>query len=173
MRQLRRLTTIVLAVLTFTTDSSASVVLSVGGYTGEQTNLPKKGIQLGVDDATTRSGASFGPAQPSTNLTRTSGNITGFVEGQAGINTGVGYLSRITKRRNGDPTPSAPLETTGTKAVNKLQDRNVNSGNIGTSIIRRGIEVGWNAGTNGFSHPVFLNGPGTDFVIWESGDHAQ
>jgi hypothetical protein len=155
------------------TRSQAAVLLTFGGYQWGQANVPNQGIQLGVVDATARSGASFGPAQPSANMTRTSGNITGFIEGQAGVNTGVGYLSRITKRRNGDPTPNAPLESSGTKAVNIPKDRTIGSGDIGTSIIRRGIQVGWSAGTNGFAHPVMTNVAGNDFVIWESGDHAQ
>src|SRR5262245_57705883 len=102
-----RLAAIALAILTTfrSPQSQAAVVLSFGGYTWDQSNVPNMGLQLGVDDATTRSGATFGPAQPSTNLTRTSGDITGFINGQAGLNTAVGYLSRITKRRNGDPTP--------------------------------------------------------------------
>ena len=81
------------------TDTKAAVLLQFGGYTWDQADVPNKGIQLGVDDATTRSGAAFGPASPATNMTRTN-NITGFVEGQAGANTAVGYLSRITKRRS-------------------------------------------------------------------------
>jgi hypothetical protein len=154
------------------TNSPAAVLLSFGGYTWNQANVPNTGLQLGVDDATTRSGATFGPAQTGTNLTRT-GSITGFVEGQAGVNTGVGYLSRITKRRNLDPNPTNPLESTGTRAVNIPQDNAVSGGNIGTATIRRGIEVGWTAGTGGFARPVLKNAPGTDFVIWESGDANQ
>lgn len=154
------------------TDTQAAVLLSFGGYTWDQANVPNKGIQLGVDDATTRSGATFGPAQPLTNLTRT-GDINGFIEAQPGANTAVGYLSRITKRRNGDPTPNAPLESTGRKAVNIPQSNTVSSGNIGTATIRRGIQTGWAAGTNGFAQPVLRNGTGTDFVIWESGDANQ
>jgi hypothetical protein len=167
-----RLASAVLVTFAVTADSSGAVLLSFGGYTWDQANVPNSGIQLGVDDATTRSGATFGPAQPTTNLTRT-GNITGFVEGQAGVNTGVGYLSRITKRRNLDPNPTNPLESAGTRAVNVPQDNSVSGGNIGTATIRRGIEVGWTAGTGGFARPVLANAPGTDFVIWESGDANQ
>jgi hypothetical protein len=160
------------------TDIQAAVLLSFGGYTWDQANVPNKGIQLGVDDATTRSGATFGPlANPPANMTRTN-NITGFIEGQAGANTAVGYLARITKRRNGDPNPNSPLEdglptaidssNKTTPAVNIPQSANINA-----AIIRRGIQVGWAAGTNSLAQPVLRNGPGTDFVIWESGDSNQ
>src|SRR4029079_820545 len=47
------------------------------------------------------------------------------------------------------------------------------SANINAAIIRRGIQVGWISGTGGFAQPVMTNGAGSDFVIWESGDHAQ
>jgi hypothetical protein len=174
--RLIRIASIVLVGFALKTNSPAAVLLTFGGYTWDHANVPNSGIQLGVDDATTRSGASFGPAQPATNLTRTN-NVNGFIEGQPGANTGVGYLARITKRRNGDPTPNAPLESAGSAAprgaVNIPQDKNVSSGNIGTATIRRGIEVGWTTGTGGFARPVLANAPGTDFVIWESGDANQ
>src|SRR6476620_8451823 len=99
MPRLRSIPAFAFVVLCSGLSAHAAVLLSFGGYTWDQANVPNKGIQLGVDDATTRSGATFGPAQPATNLTRT-GDINGFIEGQAGANTAVGYLSRITKRRN-------------------------------------------------------------------------
>src|SRR5689334_13061358 len=96
---LRRLaiSSLVLASLISLSETRAAVLLSFGGYTWDQANVPNTGIQLGVNDTITRSGATFGPANDA-NQPRT-GNITGFVEGQAGINTGVGYLSRITQRK--------------------------------------------------------------------------
>src|SRR4051794_39678626 len=145
-------------------ETRAAVLLSFGGYTWDQANVPNTGKQLGVNDTTTRSGASFGPAND-TNQTRTN-SITGFIESQAGANTGVGYLSRITQRKTSEAP--AVLETTGTRAINVPQSANINA-----AIIRRGIEVGWAAGTNGFAQPVMTNGTGNDIVIWESGDHAQ
>jgi hypothetical protein len=145
-------------------ETRAAVLLTFGSYTWDQANVPNTGKQLGVNDTTTRSGASFGPAND-VNQTRT-GNVTGFIESQAGANTGIGYLSRITQRKTSEAP--AVLETTGTRAINIPQ-----SGNINASIIRRGVQVGWNAGTNGFVRPVMTNGAGTDLVIWESGDHAQ
>jgi hypothetical protein len=157
---------IVLSSLTLATGVRAGVILSFGGYSWDQDDVPNQGTQLGVNDATSRSGASFGPAND-TNLTRT-GSITGFVEGTAGVNTGVGYLSRITQRKASEAP--AKLETTGTRAVNIPQSNLVSSGNIGTAIIRRGIQVGWTAGTKGFAVPVMVNSPGIDLVIWESGD---
>jgi hypothetical protein len=145
-------------------ETRAAVVLSFGGYSWDQASVPNTGKQLGVNDTTTRSGASFGPAND-VNQTRTS-SVTGFIESQAGANTGVGYLSRITQRKTSEAP--AVLETSGTRAINVPQSANINA-----SIIRRGIQVGWNAGTNGFARPVMTNGTGTDLVIWESGDHAQ
>ena len=172
MSQFLRTGAFALGLLVAVSEVHAAVQLSFGGYNWDQANVPNTGVQLGVDDATTRSGATFGPAQPATNLTRT-GSITGFVEGQAGVNTGVGYLSRITKRRNGDSNPNAPLESTSTRGVNIPQDNAVSGGNIGTATIRRGIQVGWAPGTGGFAQPVLANAPGVDFLIWESGDANQ
>jgi hypothetical protein len=142
----------------------AGVMLSFGGYTWDQDNVPNMGFQLGVNDSTTRSGASFGPAND-TNLTRT-GNITGFIESQAGANTAVGYLSRITQRKTSEAP--AKLETAGTRAVNIPT-----AADVGTAIVRRGIQVGWTAGTSGFATPVMVNGTGTDIVVWESGNANQ
>jgi len=156
--------TLVLGLFGSSRESRAAVLLSFGGYTWDQANVPNTGKQLGVNDTTTRSGASFGPANDA-NQPRT-GNITGFIESQAGANTGVGYLSRITQRKISE-APTV-LETTGTRAINVPQSANINA-----SIIRRGIQVGWTAGTNGFAQPVMTNGTGNDLVIWESGDHAQ
>jgi hypothetical protein len=160
---------LVCAVITgslFTAGSAhASINVSFGGYNWDQMSDPNTGVQLGVNDTTVRSGASFGPAD-NANLTRTSGHILGFIEGQAGVNTGIGYLSRITQRKISE-APNV-LETSGTKAINLPQ-----SANIGASLIRRGIQVGWTPGTNGFALPVLANGAGTDFVIFESGDANQ
>jgi hypothetical protein len=153
-----------LAVVSSQLVAQAAVTLSFGPYVWDQANEPNTGIQLGVNDTTTRSGATFGSAND-TNMTRT-GNITGFIEAEPGANTGVGYLSRITQRRTSEAP--AVLETTGTRAINIPQSANINS-----SIIRRGIQVGWTPNTDGFAHPVMTNGPGTDFVIWESGDANQ
>src|SRR3954464_4722226 len=72
---------VVLVTLVLNTNLPAAVLLNFGGYTWDQANVPNTGIKLGVDDPPTRSGATFGPAQPATNLTRTN-NINGFVEGQ-------------------------------------------------------------------------------------------
>lgn len=164
MHRLLQVATIALLILPSGVNTRAAVILSFGGYSWDQANEPNIGHQLGVNDATTRSGASFGPSN-NTNLTRT-GNIAGFIESQAGANTAVGYLSRITERK----TSEAPLklETTGTRAINLPQAADINA-----AIIRRGIQVGWTPGTNGLARPVLPNGPGTDFVIWESGDANQ
>jgi hypothetical protein len=143
--------------------AQAAVVLSFGSESWNQDNAPNIGSQLGVVDNTTRSGASFGPIN-NLNHTRTS-SITGFIESQPGANTAVGYLSRITERA---VAGVGPLETTGTRAVNLPQSANINA-----NIIRRGIQVGWAAGTNGLAQPVLGNGLGDDFIIWESGDAGQ
>jgi hypothetical protein len=60
------------------------------------------------------------------------------------------------------------LETTGRKAINIPQSADVGSANI-----RRGIQVFWNPGTNGFAIPVMVNNAGPDLVIWESGSNAN
>src|SRR5436309_559618 len=99
MPRLLQLTLVVFAIVFLSVNASGAVVLNFGGYSWDQANVPNTGIQLGVDDATTRSGATFGPAQTATNLTRTN-DINGFIESQAPPNTPLGYLSRITKRRN-------------------------------------------------------------------------
>ena len=159
-----RFASLALIVFAASSNSQAAVTLSFGGYSWDQADVPNTGKQLGVNDTTTRSGASFGPANDA-NQTRT-GNITGFIEGQAGADTSVGYLSRITQRKTSEAP--AVLETTGTRAINVPQSANINA-----AIIRRGIQVGWTPGKNGFTTPVMTNGAGTDLVIWESGDHAQ
>lgn len=147
-----------------------AAVVTYGTYSWEQTNDPNNGVQLGVNDSATRSGVAFGPAD-NNNLSRT-GDITNFIEGQAGASTSVGYLSRITQRKTSEAP--AKLETTGTKAVNIPQ-----SADVGTAAIHRGIQVGWNSGTNGFTNPVLVNGNSNgvngakDFVIWESGSTGQ
>lgn len=155
---------ITMCLIVAATNVQASINVSFGGYSWDQMNDPTTGIQLGVNDTLTRSGATFGPAD-NANMTRTS-SITGFIEGQAGVNTGVGYLSRITQRKASE-APNV-LETSGTRAVNMPQSANVNG-----NLIRRGIQVGWTSGTNGFVQPVMVNGAGADFVIWESGDSNQ
>jgi hypothetical protein len=148
--------------------AQASVV-TFDGELWEQSNSPNIGVQLGVNpgDPTNLGGATFGPNN-NANMTRTS-NVVGFIEGQLGADTSVGYLSRITDRRALDPSPGK-LEISGTRAVNIPQSNAVSGGNIGTALTRRGIQVGWTPGTNGLAQPVLGNGVGTDFIVWESGD---
>ncbi|HTN75382.1 MAG TPA: hypothetical protein VL096_09050 [Pirellulaceae bacterium] len=152
------------AVAELSSSAHAAPVLSFGGYNWDQANAPNIGTQLGSSGyVQTVAGTAFNNGNLSNvpaNFSRTN-DIFGFVEGQPGANTGVGYLSRFVDRVAG---VAGPLELSGTKGINLPT-----AADIGSANIRGGIEVGWAAGTNGIATPVLANGSGADFVIWESG----